>query len=95
MYSLCRLSVSQLLARGIDGIRHGEIAERDIGTSHIKVAVVVPADEEFFVQSVVDRDSKAPTNKYFTAFPQNVICTDASPTPHVQMAKQSSLPPAM
>ncbi len=36
------------------------------------------ADEEFFVQSVVDRDSKAPTNKYFTAFPQNVICTDAS-----------------
>ena len=41
MYSLCRLSVSQLLARGIDGIRHGEIAERDIGTCHIKVAVVV------------------------------------------------------
>ena len=36
------------------------------------------ADEEFFVQSVVDRDSKAPTNKYFAAFPQNVICTDAS-----------------
>ena len=36
------------------------------------------ADEEFFVQSVVDRDSKAPTNKYFTAFPQNVICIDAS-----------------
>ena len=39
---------------------------------------VLSADEEFFVQSVVDRDSKAPTNKYFTAFPQNVICTDAS-----------------
>lgn len=36
------------------------------------------ADEEFFVQSVVDRDSKAPTNKYFAAFPQNVICTDAN-----------------
>ena len=39
---------------------------------------VLSADEEFFIQSVVDRDSKAPTNKYFTAFPQNVICTDAS-----------------
>ena len=36
------------------------------------------ADEEFFVQSIVDRDSKAPTNKFFAAFPQNVICTDAS-----------------
>ena len=35
------------------------------------------ADEEFFVQSIVDRDTKAPTNKYFAAFPQNVICTEA------------------
>lgn len=35
------------------------------------------ADEEFFIQSIVDRDTKAPTNKYFAAFPQNVICTEA------------------
>ena len=35
------------------------------------------ADEEFFIQSVVDRGSKVPGNKFFKAFPQNVICTDA------------------
>jgi len=35
------------------------------------------ADEEFFIQSIVDRDTKAPNNKYFAAFPQNVICTEA------------------
>lgn len=35
------------------------------------------ADEEFFIQSVVDRDTKVPGNKFFQAFPQNVICTDA------------------
>lgn len=35
------------------------------------------ADEDFFVQSIVDRDTKAPTNKYFAAYPQNVICTEA------------------
>ena len=35
------------------------------------------ADEEFFVQSIVDRDTKVPTNKFFAAFPQNVICTEA------------------
>ena len=35
------------------------------------------ADEEFFIQSVVDRGTKVPGNKYFQAFPQNVICTDA------------------
>ncbi len=35
------------------------------------------ADEEFFIQSIVDRDTKAPTNKYFAAYPQNVICTEA------------------
>ena len=35
------------------------------------------ADEEFFIQSIVDRDTKVPTNKYFAAFPQNVICTEA------------------
>jgi len=35
------------------------------------------ADEEFFIQSIVDRDTKAPTNKYFAAYPQNVICTSA------------------
>ena len=35
------------------------------------------ADEEFFIQSVVDRCTKVPGNKFFQAFPQNVICTDA------------------
>ena len=35
------------------------------------------ADEEFFIQSIVDRDTKVPNNKYFQAFPQNVICTEA------------------
>lgn len=35
------------------------------------------ADEEFFIQSVVDRGTKVPDNKFFQAFPQNVICTDA------------------
>ena len=35
------------------------------------------ADEEFFIQSIVDRDTKAPNNKYFAAYPQNVICTEA------------------
>ncbi len=35
------------------------------------------ADEEFFIQSVVDHGTKVPGNKYFQAFPQNVICTDA------------------
>ena len=34
-------------------------------------------DEELFIQSVIDRDTKVPGNKYFQAFPQNVICTDA------------------
>lgn len=35
------------------------------------------ADEEVFIQSVVDRGTKVPGNKFFQAFPQNVICTDA------------------
>ena len=35
------------------------------------------ADEEFFVQSIVDRDTKVPNNKFLAAFPQNVICTEA------------------
>lgn len=35
------------------------------------------ADEEFFIQSVVDLGTKVPGNKFFQAFPQNVICTDA------------------
>ena len=35
------------------------------------------ADEEFFIQSVVDRGTKVTGNKFFQAFPQNVICTDA------------------
>ena len=35
------------------------------------------ADDEFFIQSVVDRGTKVPGNKFFQAFPQNVICTDA------------------
>ena len=33
------------------------------------------ADEEFFIQSVVDRGTKVPGNKFFQAFPQNVIST--------------------
>lgn len=36
------------------------------------------ADEEFFIQSIVDRENKTPNNKYFAAFPQNVICTTAN-----------------
>lgn len=35
------------------------------------------ADEEFFIQSIVDRQTNVPSNKFFQAFPQNVICTDA------------------
>ena len=35
------------------------------------------ADEEFFIQSVVDRGTKVSGNKFFQVFPQNVICTDA------------------
>ncbi|RXE61568.1 DNA methylase [Muribaculaceae bacterium Isolate-004 (NCI)] len=35
------------------------------------------ADEEFFIQSIVDNVTKVPNNKYFAAFPQNVICTEA------------------
>lgn len=37
----------------------------------------ISADEEFFIQSIVDRETKAPNNKYFAAFPQNIICTEA------------------
>lgn len=35
------------------------------------------ADEEFFIQSISDRDTRVPGNKYFTAYPQNIVCTDA------------------
>ena len=35
------------------------------------------ADEEFFIQSVVDRGTKVSGNKFFQAFPQNVISDDA------------------
>ncbi len=35
------------------------------------------ADEEFFIQSVVDRGTKVPGNKFIQAFPQNVISDDA------------------
>ncbi len=35
------------------------------------------ADEEIFIQSIVDNVTKVPNNKYFAAFPQNVICTEA------------------
>ena len=35
------------------------------------------ADEEFFIQSIVDRGTKVPGNKFFQAFPQNVISDDA------------------
>lgn len=38
---------------------------------------MLSADEEFFIQSVVDRGTKVPGNKFFQAFLQNVICTDA------------------
>ena len=38
---------------------------------------MLSADEEFFIQSIVDRGTKVPGNKYLMAFPQNVICTDA------------------
>ena len=33
--------------------------------------------EEFFVQTLVDRDTKVSNNKYFAAFPHDVICTEA------------------
>lgn len=35
------------------------------------------ADEEFFIQSVVDRGTKVSGNKFFQAFPQDVISDDA------------------
>ncbi len=35
------------------------------------------ADEEFFIQSIVDKGTNVTNNKFFEAFPQNVICTDA------------------
>ena len=35
------------------------------------------SDEELFIQSVIDRQTKMPDNKFFHAFPQNIICTDA------------------
>ncbi|MCM1337433.1 MAG: N-6 DNA methylase, partial [Candidatus Amulumruptor caecigallinarius] len=35
------------------------------------------SDEEFFIQSIVDRETNTPNNKYFAAYPQNVICTEA------------------
>ena len=38
---------------------------------------MLSVDEEFFIQSIVDRGTKVPGNKYLMAFPQNVICTDA------------------
>ena len=38
---------------------------------------VLSMDEEFFIQSIVDRGTKVPGNKFLMAFPQNVICTDA------------------
>ncbi|MDE6523747.1 MAG: N-6 DNA methylase, partial [Muribaculaceae bacterium] len=38
---------------------------------------VLSEEEEFFIQSVVDRQTKVSGNKFFQAFPQNVICTDA------------------
>ena len=38
---------------------------------------MLSADEEFFIQSIVDRGTKVSGNKYLMAFPQNVICTDA------------------
>ena len=36
---------------------------------------MLSADEEFFIQSIVDRGTKVSGNKYLMAFPQNVIST--------------------
>ncbi len=38
---------------------------------------MLSADEEFFIQSIVDIGTKVPGNKYLMAFPQNVISTTA------------------
>lgn len=38
---------------------------------------VLSTDEEFFIQSIVDRGTKVPGNKYLMAFPQNIISTTA------------------
>ena len=59
-----------------------ENAETDAGSDLIILQKhtgkkALSADEEFFIQSVVDRGTKVPGNKFFQAFPQNVICTDA------------------
>ncbi len=34
-------------------------------------------EEEFFIQSTIDKDTKVASNKYFQTFPQNIICTEA------------------
>ena len=59
-----------------------ENAGTDVGSDLIilqkhSTKKALSADEEFFIQSVVDRGTKVPGNKFFQAFPQNVICTDA------------------
>ena len=35
------------------------------------------ANEEFFIQSIIDKGTGVPNNKFFEAHPHNVICTDA------------------
>lgn len=59
-----------------------DIAGTDVGSDLIilqknTAKKALSADEELFIQSVVDRQTKVPGNKFFQAFPQNVICTDA------------------
>ena len=34
-------------------------------------------EEEFFIQSIVDRNTKVQGNRFFESFPQNIICTEA------------------
>lgn len=59
-----------------------DIAGTDVGSDLIilqkntKKKSLFP-EEEFFIQSVVDRETKIPSNKFFQAFPNNVVCTDA------------------
>lgn len=37
----------------------------------------ISKNEEFFIQSVVDKETRVQSNRYFEKNPQNVICTDA------------------
>ena len=37
----------------------------------------ISKNEEFFIQSVVDKETRVQSNRYFEKNPQNVLCTDA------------------